>query len=195
MKENGDAQYWSEKFKNREELLMEPEGFLLKNINCLKRGSLLDIACGDGRNSVYLAKEGFKVTGVDFSEEALKRLAKFSAINHVEIDRHLINLDDLHRLKGLKKFDNIIMIHYKPTKDLFNILPMLLNAGGILLLCTFNHRQHAEKGFPRHYCLEENEFIGSSPELQLIKHEVFMDKWGHLDGYIFKHKREIDVKN
>ncbi len=189
MKETADAQYWSEKFKNREAVLMAPEGFLCKHINYLKMGSLLDIACGDGRNSVYLAKEGFKVTGVDFSEEALKRLAKFSAQNNVEIESHLINLNSLQELQRLEKFDNIIMMHYKPTKDLFNILPMLLTDGGILMLCTFNHRQHEEKSFPRHYCLEENEFRDASVELQLIKHEVFKDKWGHLDGYVFKNKR------
>ena len=34
-------------------------------------GKVLDIGCGKGRNSVYLAKQGFEVRGMDYIQEAL----------------------------------------------------------------------------------------------------------------------------
>ena len=38
------------------------------------RNAGLDIACGDGRNTIYLSKLGYDVKAIDFSSEALNRL-------------------------------------------------------------------------------------------------------------------------
>ncbi len=49
----------------------EPAQFLVDNIGLLPRGRALDIAMGNGRNAIYLAKMGFEVEGVDISAEAV----------------------------------------------------------------------------------------------------------------------------
>jgi ubiquinone/menaquinone biosynthesis C-methylase UbiE len=42
-------------------------------ISTLQKGStVLDLGCGNGRNSIYLAKEGMKVIGIDFSRDLIK---------------------------------------------------------------------------------------------------------------------------
>ena len=48
-----------------------PSEFLVGNIHLLPKGKALDIAMGEGRNSVYLAQMGFDVEGVDNSSEAI----------------------------------------------------------------------------------------------------------------------------
>lgn len=48
---------------------------------------ILDLACGKGRHSIYLNAKGFKVTGVDLSENSIK-LAKKSANDRLSFDRH-----------------------------------------------------------------------------------------------------------
>lgn len=74
----GNKEYWDEKFANRGDNLLSPEKSLIDNIGYFKRGTILDIACGDGRNTLFLLKKGFKVTGIDFSSKALERLKMFA---------------------------------------------------------------------------------------------------------------------
>jgi 2-polyprenyl-3-methyl-5-hydroxy-6-metoxy-1,4-benzoquinol methylase len=49
----------------------EPSAFLIRMLHGVKPGTALDVAMGQGRNAVYLAKEGWEVTGYDISETGL----------------------------------------------------------------------------------------------------------------------------
>lgn len=187
-KDKAKQENWSERYKSRTEGLKPVASFIKDNIGQLKQGTVLDMACGDGRNSIYLAKEGFDVTGVDFSEEALKRLRKFSEIEDVNIETKVIDVDDKENILKIGKFDNIVISNFKPTMEIFKTLPELLNKDGILLFVTFNYRQSQTHDFSRKYCLEEEEFKDVSDKLDLIKLEVFEDSGNHFDGYIFKLK-------
>lgn len=44
----------------------------------LPLGAVLDLACGEGRNSIWLATLGWRVTGVDFSAEAIRKAQTLS---------------------------------------------------------------------------------------------------------------------
>lgn len=177
---------WSKRYKERTEGLKPPAKFIKNNLDCLKKGTVLDLACGDGRNSIFLAKSDFEVTGIDFSKEALDRLESFSEIENVNVKTRVVDVDNKEEMLNLGRFDNIIISSFKPTIQIFKILPKLLNKDGILLLTTFNYRQSKISEFPRKYCLEENEFKGVSNELKLLKLDVFKEGEKHLDGYIFK---------
>lgn len=50
----------------------EPSQFLARIVEGLKPGAALDVAMGQGRNSVYLASKGWKVTGYDLSEKGIQ---------------------------------------------------------------------------------------------------------------------------
>jgi SAM-dependent methyltransferase len=49
-----------------------PSRFLVAEVAGLRPGAALDLGCGAGRNSVWLAEQGWRVTAVDFSEVALR---------------------------------------------------------------------------------------------------------------------------
>lgn len=183
---------WSDRYKKRTGELKGPALFIKNNIEQLKKGTVLDLACGDGRNTIYLAKEGFDVTGADFSEEALERLAMFGKKEDVDVKTVVTDVDDKDEILGLGKFDNIIISNFKPTIEIFKTLHELLTQDGIIIFVTFNFRQAESSDFPRKFCLEENEFKDVSDKLELVKLEILKEGHNHLDGYIFKKKVEIN---
>ena len=69
-----DREAWDERYRD-EELLWtaEPNRFLVEAVDGLAVGTALDLAAGEGRNSVWLAKEGWKVDAVDWSDVALDK--------------------------------------------------------------------------------------------------------------------------
>jgi SAM-dependent methyltransferase len=64
----------------------EPNVFLRAETEGLVPGRALDLACGAGRNAVWLAERGWRVTGVDFSAVALERAGRLAAERGVQVD-------------------------------------------------------------------------------------------------------------
>ncbi|MBI5747375.1 MAG: methyltransferase domain-containing protein [Nitrospirae bacterium] len=52
----------------------EPSRLLAQLLTLLPKGRALDIACGEGRNAIFLAKSGYEVDAVDISSVALERV-------------------------------------------------------------------------------------------------------------------------
>lgn len=57
----------------------EPNRFLVSEASGLAPGRALDLACGEGRNALWLAARGWRVTGVDFSRVAVERAREAAA--------------------------------------------------------------------------------------------------------------------
>jgi SAM-dependent methyltransferase len=56
----------------------EPNRWVVQVCTGLPAGCALDLACGEGRNALWLAAQGWQVTGVDFSRTALDRAARLA---------------------------------------------------------------------------------------------------------------------
>ncbi|HTI57206.1 MAG TPA: class I SAM-dependent methyltransferase [Verrucomicrobiae bacterium] len=63
-----------------------PSEFLIAETGALPPGRALDVACGAGRNAVWLARRGWRVTGVDFSDVALRAARELAASAGVEVE-------------------------------------------------------------------------------------------------------------
>lgn len=70
----GDSEWWDKRFKNRRNEIMPPENQLKQDIDYFRVAKrFFDLACGDERNSIYLAQMRYEVCAVDFCEEAFIR--------------------------------------------------------------------------------------------------------------------------
>jgi 2-polyprenyl-3-methyl-5-hydroxy-6-metoxy-1,4-benzoquinol methylase len=65
---------------------VEPNRFLVAEVSDLPPGRALDVACGAGRNAVWLAERGWTVTGVDFSDVALENARALAEERGVEVE-------------------------------------------------------------------------------------------------------------
>jgi len=63
-----------------------PSAFLIAETEALPPGRALDLACGAGRNAVWLARRGWRVTGVDFSDVALRAARGLAASAGVDVE-------------------------------------------------------------------------------------------------------------
>jgi tellurite methyltransferase len=177
---------WNERYSRRGPYLLQPEDFLVKREHLLLPGTVLDVACGDGRHALYLARKGFAVTGVDFSGEGLRRLAHFAAQEDLPVGIFKRDLEEEGALSSLGQFDNIIVIHFKPSLQTFQEICEILRPNGILIMTSFNVRQHVERNFPREYCYAEREFVNLNASLELIEYVSYNDARGYFDGYVFR---------
>jgi len=76
---------WDRRYSGRELIwTAEPNRFLVAEAGELPPGRALDLACGEGRNAIWLAERGWRVTGVDFSEVALAKAERLAASRGVE---------------------------------------------------------------------------------------------------------------
>lgn len=87
--EKRDCEWWSNLYSNKEKRIPFfnniPDENLVSyfDLGILKQGKALDIGCGNGRNSIYLAHKGFDVYGIDFAKTSIdwgKQLAKEQSI-------------------------------------------------------------------------------------------------------------------
>jgi len=70
----------------------EPDSTLVDEIGSLRPGRALDLGAGDGRNAIWLAERGWKVTAVDFSQVALERGRSRAEAGGVTVDWQLGDL-------------------------------------------------------------------------------------------------------
>ena len=70
-----------------------------------RRGTLLDLGCGQGRDSIFLASLGYQVTAVDSSKVGINQMIKKAQTMGLEIDG-IVN--DIQNLKLQRKFDVIL---------------------------------------------------------------------------------------
>jgi SAM-dependent methyltransferase len=74
-----DRDEWDRRYAGRELLWTgEPNRFLVAETAGLQPGRALDLACGEGRNAVWLAEQGWRTTGVDFSEVAIEKARRLA---------------------------------------------------------------------------------------------------------------------
>lgn len=81
-----DSDTWNRRYAERELVwTAEPNRFLVAETGSLPAGRALDLACGEGRNAVWLAEHGWQVTGVDFATVGLEKARRLARARGVDV--------------------------------------------------------------------------------------------------------------
>jgi SAM-dependent methyltransferase len=148
-----------------------PAEWLVENRELLAeaRGWALDVACGDGRNSRYLAETlGLHVRAVDVSDVAVESLRAAAARGSLAVEALAVDLETEALPAG--PYALIVDLNFL-QRDLFAPLAVALGPGGLLVFETFVEAHVAELGHcidPR-FLLAPNELLGAFPGL-LVRH-------------------------
>lgn len=136
----------------------DPSSILKRYWGLAGRGKALDIACGNGRNSLFLAENGFDVDAVDISTVATDYLAgRNPTINVIHTDLDLWKIPE-------NRYALIVNIRFLDRR-LFPMMLQGLRPGGVLIVETFL----AEK--QNDYCLRPNELLDAFRSFRTVFYE------------------------
>jgi 2-polyprenyl-3-methyl-5-hydroxy-6-metoxy-1,4-benzoquinol methylase len=113
-----------------------PNRFVAEELGALPAGRAIDLACGEGRNAIWLAERGWRVTAVDFSAAGLARAARLAAERGASVDWVQADLLDYQPAPG--GYDLVLIAYLQlPTASLAGVLRAAAAAvapGGTLLV-------------------------------------------------------------
>lgn len=136
---------WNERYAGEEYAYgKEPNDFLrAKSEEVIRKGNVLCIADGEGRNGVYLATLGYNVTSVDSSLEGMKKAQKLADENNVSITTVHADLNDYDF--GENQWQGIVSIfcHLPPElrKKVHRNVVTALASGGVFFLEAYDPKQ------------------------------------------------------
>ena len=83
-----DPEAWNERYRSADLVWgTEPNRFVADVLGArAPAGRALDLACGEGRNAIWLARRGWMVTAVDFSAVAIERGRRLAKSDGVEVE-------------------------------------------------------------------------------------------------------------
>lgn len=117
-----DARDWDARYAESEFLwTVEANRFLTSEVDGLAPGAALDVGCGEGRNAVWLAEQGWAVTGVDFSPVGLDKARWLAKARDVHVT--WVEADLLHYEPPASSFElvTVLYLHLEPA-DLAAVL-------------------------------------------------------------------------
>ena len=128
---------WNARYAQKELVWSaEPNRRFAAEVGGLPPGRALDLACGEGRNAVWLAERGWQVTGVDFSDVALAKAAQLAADRGVEVD--WVVADVLEYEPAPRAYDLVAVLYLQlPREELLHALRAAVGAvvpGGTLIV-------------------------------------------------------------
>lgn len=131
----------------------DPNDFLTESLHYLPAGgSVLCLAEGEGRNSVFLAQNGFTVSAVDSSTVAMEKTRTLAAKNGVRVNTIVADLEEF--IFAPDEYDAVISIfcHLPPPlrQTVHRLIPETLRENGVFLLEAYTPKQlqHGTGGPP-----------------------------------------------
>ena len=142
-----DSQGWDRRYVGRELVwTSEPNRFLVQEVDGLTPGRALDLACGEGRNAIWLAERGWQATGVDFSKVGLEKARQLEDARGVHAEWIVADLLDYRPEAGT--FQLVIVFYLQvPAAERAPILTSAATAvapGGTFLLVGHDASNIAE---------------------------------------------------
>lgn len=101
-----DAADWNARY-DTDELIWhaEPNRFVRAELTDLPPGTGLDLACGEGRNAVWLAARGWRMTAIDFAERAIEKGRDLAERNDVDVS---FDVADATTYRPAEPFDLVL---------------------------------------------------------------------------------------
>ena len=124
-----DIRGWDERYRSEGAKNSTPTPLLVEFAQKLRPGQALDLACGTGRNAVWLAEHGWEVTAVDGAPSAIGILHELCP----DVDARVADREKHEFAIAAARWDLIVLAYYL-QRDLFEPVQRGLKPGGVALV-------------------------------------------------------------
>ncbi len=120
---------WNERYRAGEQLFDTPSPLVTRFVADLAPGVALDLACGPGRNALFLAERGWRVTAVDGSPIAIAKLRR----RYGDFDARVADLERGEFRIEPDSYDLVCCCYYL-QRDLFPQMKIGIRTGGMAIV-------------------------------------------------------------
>jgi tellurite methyltransferase len=132
---------WDQRYRSGEQVFQAPAPLVDQFTHNLAPGSALDLACGPGRNALFLASHGWRVTAIDGSSTAIAILRASNA----SIDARVADLEAGGFEVPPETYDLVLSCYYL-QRGLIPGIKSALRAGGLLIMIVHITDKDAPRG-------------------------------------------------
>jgi SAM-dependent methyltransferase len=127
---------WNRTYRDGGSVKLEPNQLLVDTVHGREPGRALDIGIGQGRNALYLASQGWDVTGVDISDEGIAQVNNTAKASGLEAKVHT-HVADLQTWDfGENQYDLVVFLYMGPMPPV-DAIRRALEPGGIVVFEHF----------------------------------------------------------
>jgi SAM-dependent methyltransferase len=148
-----------------------PNEFLVAMTRGLKPGAALDVGMGQGRNAIFLARQGWNVTGFDPADRAVARARQLADRAGVKIVAKVQRMEDFDWGRG--RFD-LIVLSYVPVRGFIERIDAALKPGGIVVLEAFHSEGPVRAGGG--VVWDSNELLTDFRDFRILRYEDTLGK-------------------
>jgi SAM-dependent methyltransferase len=145
-----------------------PNAFLVEMVKGLKPGRSLDVGMGQGRNTIFLAQQGWDSVGFDPAERAVAAAEEHARAVGVKITTHIARAEDFEW--GAAQWD-LIVVCYVGGRELVPQIRRSLRPGGMLVLEAFHRDATKARPIGGAVVFDSNELLRIFSALRIIRYE------------------------
>jgi SAM-dependent methyltransferase len=146
----------------------KPNAFLVEMVKSLKPGRSLDVGMGQGRNTIYLAQQGWTSVGFDPADRAVAAAQAGAKAAGVAITTHVARAERFDW--GTSEWD-LIVLSYVGARDFAEQVTRALKPGGMVVVEAFHRDATKTHPIGGAVVFDTNELLRVFPSLRVVRYE------------------------
>jgi len=146
----------------------KPNAFLVEIASSRRPGTALDVGMGQGRNSIWLAQQGWDVTGFDPAEKAVALALENAQKTGVHIKTEVKGMEDFDF--GESRWD-MIVLSYVGAREMPDVIQRALKPGGVVVVEAFHRDATKGSSIGGAVVFDTGELPALFPHLRVVRYE------------------------
>lgn len=182
-----DREGWNRRYETAEYIWQaDPNQFVAEHLGDLEPGEAIDLAAGEGRNAIWLAERGWKVTAVDFSDVGLAKASRLAGDRGVGIETIAA---DVTTWEPTSPVDLVVLAYLQLPSDvqesvLRRVAGWVRPAGAVFVIA--HDRSNVAEGYGgpsvEDVCYEVERTTAALASLEIVRAEVVERRVDTPDG-------------